>query len=341
MCPHVIPETTTTDNAVVTRHAWFLSHRIVCRPFDSIASPSVSGAMCIARTSKAAARLSASFRAREGVEKIYYALVAGTLSGSGTRQDLLVSLEGGGGVARDGRGPRTAIFRSAGGGSACAAEETSSWASLSPTLAEGPRCFPPPPRRGRPSLAGGARRGGANGARDSGPPRPSPPPLQAAKDRADGGSISARAIGAKRAVIEWEAVKVAPSAAALFRCPRTGDARTLVRVRLVTGRKHQIRVQLAEMGHPIIGDVRYGRSLRGKGGTDSGPSGKMEPLGDRSIMLHASVLAVPHPTRVGCVVQVVAPPPAAWTALFGEGLLEAVFGKNLPTSTCEVPAVRS
>ncbi len=35
--------------------------------------------------------------------------------------------------------------------------------------------------------------------------------------------------------------------------------RTLVEVRLETGRKHQIRVHLAEQGHPILGDPVYGR----------------------------------------------------------------------------------
>ncbi|CAM9815120.1 unnamed protein product [Laminaria digitata] len=297
--------------------------------------------MCIARTSKAAARLSASFRVREGVEKIYHAVVAGTLSGSGTREDFLVSLEGGGGVARDGRGPRTAIFPPGGVDNGYSAEEMPPTASLSPAVAAGTCYVPPAPRRGRPSLEGGARRGGVREAGDYGPPRPSPPPLQAAQDRADGGSASARAraVGAKRAVIEWEAVEMSPSTAALLRCPRTGDARTLIRVRLVTGRKHQIRVQLAEMGHPVIGDVRYGRSCRGKGGHDSGPSGSMEPLEDRSIMLHASELAVPHPTRVGCVVRVVAPLPVAWGALCGKEVLKEVFGKNLPTSTCARPAV--
>lgn len=34
--------------------------------------------------------------------------------------------------------------------------------------------------------------------------------------------------------------------------------RTLVSVRLLSGRTHQIRVQMAERGHPIIGDVKYG-----------------------------------------------------------------------------------
>jgi 23S rRNA pseudouridine1911/1915/1917 synthase len=36
------------------------------------------------------------------------------------------------------------------------------------------------------------------------------------------------------------------------------DGRTLVEVDLETGRKHQIRAQLAHAGHPILGDRRYG-----------------------------------------------------------------------------------
>jgi 23S rRNA pseudouridine955/2504/2580 synthase len=35
--------------------------------------------------------------------------------------------------------------------------------------------------------------------------------------------------------------------------------RTLLEARLLTGRTHQLRVQLAGLGHPIIGDARYGR----------------------------------------------------------------------------------
>ncbi|WP_308621490.1 RNA pseudouridine synthase, partial [uncultured Desulfovibrio sp.] len=38
---------------------------------------------------------------------------------------------------------------------------------------------------------------------------------------------------------------------------------SLVQVRLITGRTHQIRVQLATLGHPVLGDARYGRGRRG------------------------------------------------------------------------------
>ena len=56
--------------------------------------------------------------------------------------------------------------------------------------------------------------------------------------------------------------------------------RTLVEVRPLTGRSHQIRVQLASLGHPIVGDLRYGAQ---------------DALGSR-IMLHAARLEFVHPT---------------------------------------------
>jgi 23S rRNA pseudouridine1911/1915/1917 synthase len=58
------------------------------------------------------------------------------------------------------------------------------------------------------------------------------------------------------------------------------DRYTLVEVNPLTGRHHQIRVQLAAIGHPIKGDVKYG-ARRGNR--------------DRSICLHAYSLKFTHP----------------------------------------------
>ncbi len=55
---------------------------------------------------------------------------------------------------------------------------------------------------------------------------------------------------------------------------------SLVRLRLETGRRHQIRVQLAAEGCPIIGDKKYG--------AQSDPAGRLG--------LHATFLKFPHPS---------------------------------------------
>lgn len=54
----------------------------------------------------------------------------------------------------------------------------------------------------------------------------------------------------------------------------------LLQVNPITGRPHQIRVQLASMGCPIVGDLKYGYS---------------QPNGDASICLHARALSFVHP----------------------------------------------
>ncbi len=55
-----------------------------------------------------------------------------------------------------------------------------------------------------------------------------------------------------------------------------------VEVRPKTGRHHQIRVQFAHRGHPVVGDFRYGASIG---------------FPEKSLALHARALTLSHPTR--------------------------------------------
>ncbi|HZU85097.1 MAG TPA: RluA family pseudouridine synthase, partial [Polyangiaceae bacterium] len=58
---------------------------------------------------------------------------------------------------------------------------------------------------------------------------------------------------------------------------------TLVACRLQTGRTHQIRIHLSEMGHPLVGERVYIRGWVG------------EPIAAPRLMLHAAELGFVHP----------------------------------------------
>lgn len=61
---------------------------------------------------------------------------------------------------------------------------------------------------------------------------------------------------------------------------------TLMKVKLITGRTHQIRVHAQQTGHPLAGDSRYG---------DHGFNAELKRLGLKRMFLHAQSLAFPHP----------------------------------------------
>ena len=61
---------------------------------------------------------------------------------------------------------------------------------------------------------------------------------------------------------------------------------TLCHVAIHTGRTHQIRVHLAHLGHPILGDDKYG---------DFELNHALRKLGLRRMFLHAASLAFSHP----------------------------------------------
>lgn len=86
---------------------------------------------------------------------------------------------------------------------------------------------------------------------------------------------------------------------------------TLVSFRILTGRKHQIRIQTSEHGHPLIGDTRYG------GGNDS-------PAGARSWLLHSWKMTFPSDRLEGLPAELVAPVPCA----FARAILKT-FGPNV------------
>lgn len=74
---------------------------------------------------------------------------------------------------------------------------------------------------------------------------------------------------AKKAILEYEEIG-------------SKDDWSLLSIRLHTGRPHQIRVQLAESGHPIYGDQKYGTEVNVKG---------------QQIALWARTITIEHPTK--------------------------------------------
>jgi 23S rRNA pseudouridine1911/1915/1917 synthase len=74
---------------------------------------------------------------------------------------------------------------------------------------------------------------------------------------------------------------------------RFADHAALIECRLLTGRTHQIRVHLAHIGHPLIGDPVYG-TRAGRAVTRSGPTGAEIARFPRQA-LHARLLGFTHP----------------------------------------------
>ena len=79
----------------------------------------------------------------------------------------------------------------------------------------------------------------------------------------------------KRAVTHWKRLNVLRDAA-------------LVECRLETGRTHQVRVHMASIGHPLLGDPVYGRSRKTHGKL-------LKELCFQRQALHATELGFTHP----------------------------------------------
>ncbi|MCA1849073.1 MAG: RluA family pseudouridine synthase, partial [Actinobacteria bacterium] len=76
-----------------------------------------------------------------------------------------------------------------------------------------------------------------------------------------------------------------------FEVMHEGAGYTMLRVRLETGRTHQIRVHLKAIGHPVYADPLYGKAVPG-----------------RRLWLHAEHLAFVHPVT-GEALEFVSPVP--------------------------------
>ncbi len=76
----------------------------------------------------------------------------------------------------------------------------------------------------------------------------------------------------------------AKEALCLVRALSIDDRASLVQVRLLTGRTHQIRVQLASLGHPVLGDAKYGQARAGA-----------------TLFLHSLRIAVPEGPVFACL----------------------------------------
>ena len=83
---------------------------------------------------------------------------------------------------------------------------------------------------------------------------------------------------------------------------------TLLEVKIETGRTHQIRVHMAEIGHPVVGDMVYS-------------NGKNE-FGVEGQMLHAKQLEFKHPITQK-EIKLIAPLPKYFEEILGQ--LETVL----------------
>jgi 23S rRNA pseudouridine1911/1915/1917 synthase len=98
-----------------------------------------------------------------------------------------------------------------------------------------------------------------------------------------------------------------------YRTLAVSRGRALVEIDLETGRMHQIRVQFASRGWPIVGDTQYGAATSWDGeeisAATEGDATRYHP-----IALHAWRLALQHPVRYDAL-TITAPPPESWRRL--------------------------
>jgi 23S rRNA pseudouridine1911/1915/1917 synthase len=93
----------------------------------------------------------------------------------------------------------------------------------------------------------------------------------------------------REAVTHWTLVES-------YRGLRENNVASLIECRLETGRTHQIRVHLASIGHPVLGDEVYGTGFKTKA-TLLGPAAREALARLERQALHAYLLALEHPVN--------------------------------------------
>ncbi len=114
--------------------------------------------------------------------------------------------------------------------------------------------------------------------------------------------------GARRAVTHYQVLQTLPVGTA-------APLASLLECRLETGRTHQIRVHMAAIAHPLIGDMVYGSHFKTKSvALDQAQRQALKSLNRQA--LHAAQLAFEHP-GCGLTMAFDAPPPADFATLAG------------------------
>lgn len=111
-----------------------------------------------------------------------------------------------------------------------------------------------------------------------------------------------------------------------YRVVASGQDRSLLQVRLETGRKNQIRIHMKELGHPLVGDARF--------------NAKTNPI--RRLGLHAAELGFTHPSNKQTV-RYSSPAPSTFYSCVGAEVpsVSRALDAARPSSTGELtPAQR-
>lgn len=99
----------------------------------------------------------------------------------------------------------------------------------------------------------------------------------------------------RQAITHYEVLETLPSRATPHANPHANLMASLLRCELETGRTHQIRVHMAHLGHPLMGDALYGSGFKTKANRLSQEAREALTALDRQA-LHAAVLGFEHPS---------------------------------------------